>query len=485
MAMWSATMSMCGPSLTEKTIVISAGLQLIGTMLGNSEFAAIFNGARKQELQSKRSKPHFSDGMIASYFALGIANGSTVFEALNMFNDQSEFIIHCLGEEGDDLPSCETVRQRLELLAAHNAQLIPALYDASMKLLRAYGIRPTPMGDGRVVLDFDVTPFNNSKTKKEGVSRTYAGYDGLAPMIVYMGLEGYMIEAELREGKQHSQKGTPELLERVLQRALHLTTDRLLVRMDSGNDSMENMQVMFSRIAMGQAIDFIIKRNLRKETKDMWYNIAINDPNARIETPREGKRVYTGSIVRPIDYIRKDFDSMAPIPDTANVRIVYRVTERTIIAKTNQICLIPELEVETYWAYCDDSDEDVIELYHKHGTMEQFHSELKTDMDVERLPSGKFAANALVLAIAAFVYNLERMIGQQCCEIKEVPVKQKSFRRRLRSVLLYIIHLPAAIVHHARTIQVKVSTSCSWSRAYLKLWERFMKADRFTRPVTV
>ena len=68
-------------------------------------------------------------------------------------------------------------------------------------------------------------------------------------------------------------------------------------------------------------------------------------------------------------------------------------------------------------------------------------------MDVERLPSGKFAANALVLAIAAFRYNLERMIGQQCYEIKEVPVKQKSFHRRIHSVLLYIIRLPAAIVH--------------------------------------
>ena len=52
--------------------------------------------------------------------------------------------------------------------------------------------------------------------------------------------------------------------------------------------------------------------------------------------------------------------------------------------------------------------ETVIELYHAHGTSEQFHSELssrrrirlsggKSDMDVERLPSGKFATNATIL----------------------------------------------------------------------------------------
>ena len=30
-----------------------------------------------------------------------------------------------------------------------------------------------------------------------------------------------------------------------------------------------------------------------------------------------------------------------------------------------------------------------------HGTSEQFHSEFKTDLDIEQLPSGKFATNAL------------------------------------------------------------------------------------------
>jgi hypothetical protein len=38
-----------------------------------------------------------------------------------------------------------------------------------------------------VPLDIDVSPFDNSKTKKEGVSRTYKGYDGFAPIFAYLG----------------------------------------------------------------------------------------------------------------------------------------------------------------------------------------------------------------------------------------------------------------------------------------------------------
>ncbi len=485
MAIWLGTKSMCSPEMTALDIVNNGGLELVGNMLLNSGFSMVFDRAWKQELKGKRSMPRFSDSMLAMVYALCIANGSMIFDSANQFTDEAEFICHCLGLKKIDLPSAVTIRQRLDLLGAHHAQLIPELADASIRLLRAYDMLPTGLPDGRIPLDFDVTPIDNSKTKKQGVSRTYKGFDGFAPMMVYIGLEGYLIEAELREGKHHSQKDTPQLLDRVLQRALCLTTNRLLVRMDSGNDAVDNLKVMLSRIAMGQDIDFIIKRNLRKETAESWFSTAIKDPNVKIENPRDGKRVFTGSVMWPIKYTRVDPDSMLPFDDTTSVRVVYRVTERTIIAKTQQICMIPQLEVETYWCNTQDSNEDIIELYHKHGTMEQFHSELKTDMDVERLPSAKFDTNAIVLGISMFVYNIERMLGQECCAVPGTPVKQKSFRRRLRSVLLNIILIPVLIVHHARNLQLKISASCAWASVYLHLWNRFAKADRFTRPSVV
>ncbi len=43
------------------------------------------------------------------------------------------------------------------------------------------------------------------------------------------------------------------------------------------------------------------------------------------------------------------------------------------------------------------SPAEVIRLYQDHGTHEQFHSKFKTDLDLERLPSGKFATNDCVL----------------------------------------------------------------------------------------
>jgi hypothetical protein len=57
----------------------------------------------------------------------------------------------------------------------------------------------------------DVSPFDNSKTQKEGVPRTYKGVDGFVSIFAYLGSEGYLVDLELREGKQHCQKNTPNL----------------------------------------------------------------------------------------------------------------------------------------------------------------------------------------------------------------------------------------------------------------------------------
>ena len=45
-----------------------------------------------------------------------------------------------------------------------------------------------------------VSPFDNSKTKKEGVSRTYKGVTVHALIFAYLGREGYQVNVEFREG---------------------------------------------------------------------------------------------------------------------------------------------------------------------------------------------------------------------------------------------------------------------------------------------
>ena len=97
-------------------------------------------------------------------------------------------------------------------------------------------------------------------------------------------------------------------------------------------------------------------------------------------------------------------------------------------------------------------------LYHAHGTSEQFHSEIKTDLDLERLPSGKFATNAIVLALGVFAYNLLRIISQESLKNNDYPpTAHKVKRRRVRTVIDRYISLAVKFVRHARAVFVKLN----------------------------
>ena len=85
----------------------------------------------------------------------------------------------------------------------------------------------------------------------------YKGVDGFAPIFAYLGAEGYLVNLEFREGKQHCQKNTPGFISDTLDYARKITDQPILMRLDSGNDSKDNFPDE-SR----PNVHFIIKRNL-------------------------------------------------------------------------------------------------------------------------------------------------------------------------------------------------------------------------------
>jgi len=85
--------------------------------------------------------------------------------------------------------------------------------NASIQLIANHAIQTLCYQD-YIPLDADVSPMDNSGSHKEGVSRTYKDYDGFAPMFIYVGAEGYLLNLEFREGKTHCQNGTSEFLRR-------------------------------------------------------------------------------------------------------------------------------------------------------------------------------------------------------------------------------------------------------------------------------
>ena len=150
------------------------------------------------------------------------------------------------------------------------------------------------------------------------------------------------------------------------------------------------------------------------------------------------------------------------------------ITERAC-DHDGQYYIIPKVECDMYSVNVDFRDEEIIELYHRHGEMEQYHSEIKTDLGAEQLPSGKFKTNELVLELIQLAYNMLRMTGQASLQLDGIPMKRPVKRRRLRTVLEHIIMTPAVVTKHARKTGVDLGRSNPWRNAVAQLWERFHK----------
>ncbi len=393
--------------LSNERLITPSGLTLVGQVLGKSDLVKKANRMRTD----KRSQPQIKNGDILLTEIGLLTLGKTDFDNVNEFHSDKEFYSLALGIE-NDVPSESTLRNRLDLIGqSMNSQIL----EGNVSLLKECKIQPSALPCGYIPVDIDVTPFDNSGSHKQGVSRTYKNFDGYAPIMAYIGTEGYLCNTELREGKQHCQSGTPKFLKDTIVAAKQITDKPLLFRMDSGNDALENMLLLHWN---DEHLKFLIKHNFRRENR-LTIAEELKKQCQNIHCSRDGKTVFIGSTWRNI--------STECANDFA-IRMVYEITERTTTAE-GQVLLEPETEINMYWTSLGVSDEEVIALYHDHATCEQYHSEIKSDMGIERMPSGKFDTNALILKLTMIAYNILRIILSSVSIYTVVRIKTLEIKR--------------------------------------------------------
>lgn len=96
-----------------------------------------------------------------------------------------------------------------------------------------------------------------------------------------------------------------------------------------------------------------------------------------------------------------------------------------------------------------------MDLYHTHDESEQYHSEIKTDMDVERLPSGKFESNKLGFELTLIAYNILRIIGQESLKKHDAPERKMVRHHRIQTIISNLMQI-AGHLQHASLILINV-----------------------------
>jgi Transposase DDE domain group 1 len=399
--------------------------------------------------------------IVRSYLGL-LVQGKSDFDAIENFRGDA-FFKQALGIEL--LPSSPTLRQRMDARASELFGFTTPLIESLLGGARPdYGVLPC----GWLPLDVDTFAMDNGGTAKDGVGRTYAGVDGYCPLATYLGSHGFCLELALRPGVQHSALETQYNFERVIPLAQRLSAAGpnrpILARLDSGFDAMDLMREIEACNKPGLVkVDWLIKWNPRATNVAALAERLDAEPATRWEHPRAGKRVTLWEEEVKIEGVKRP------------IRRVLRLIERTIDAK-GQMLIEPKLTLEGWTTSLRAKPFDaktIIALYADHGTHEQFHSEFKTDLDLERLPSGKFDTNFLVCELAALAMNILRLMGQSTLLGPDAPVRHKAKRRRLKTVMQELIYRAGRLIEHGRRIVLGLGANDRAAKVFLRSYAQF------------
>jgi len=441
---------------TDEIISNNTGLVLVNNIINLTNFKQNINDKTHIKVQSREIS---NKDIFMTYIGI-LAQGKTEFERADEYRN-NKYFKHTL--EIEKSPSSSILRQRFNAIGDIESNLndMKKIIDqTNLEILQNKNVLLTPCHKNYVPLDIDVTPMDNSGSKKEGVSYTYKEFEGFAPIMAYIGTEGYLMKCELREGKANGQCAkTVPFFKNTIELAKQATQATILVRTDCGHDCCDNVLVFTEK-----QVEFLMKKKNTVADKPEFYFNKAQKEGRRKET-REGKERYLYSYEK-IYVCKREDKTTINIP----VRIVVDAIKRT--SKVDgQVLLIPEYECKRYVTSLQEpTEEEIIDLYHSHATSEQFHSEIKTDMDIERLPSGKFSTNEIVLGLGGMVYNILRLIGQINCKL-ETSKKRAVERKRIKTVIKDMIMLASKLVKHARKKVIKIYKEEFQINIFRKIYE--------------
>lgn len=279
---------------------------------------------------------------------------------------------------------------------------------------------------------------------KQGAAFGYTKVRGYHPQFATCAQTGMVLFSRLRGGSAGSARGVKSFLTETVSRVRNAgATGQLTVRADSA---------FYSKAVLHTAVKF-----------DVRFSVTVRQDN-RI---RAAIDAIDESAWQPIPYwLSTPEVSGADVAETtytafsggANkdaiaVRLIVRRVRPT---PGSQLALFTTWD---YHAFVTNRDGDFLELeadHRRHAIVEQRIAELKS-AGLAHMPSGKFDANAVWLALTVMAHNLGRAIGHLAgAELDTATIA--TLRRKVFTV-------PGRLISSARRLTVKLPESWPWATA--------------------
>jgi hypothetical protein len=182
-----------------------------------------------------------------------------------------------------------------------------------------------------------------------------------------------------------------------------------------------------------------------------------------VRKDQDGNEIQVRRIVR----VKKRLLVLEP-PKPKRRRKAKNAQKEPVVQQKPLIAPWPIFEMGSSWSTkLELPAPEIARLYEDHGTSEQYHSEMKSELDLERLPSGKFNTNTLVFQMGCLAYNVLRVLGISGKAV--FRYRHPTQRKRLKTIIQELILVPARILHGSNQVKLDLGKAHPGKAAIMAL----------------
>jgi len=288
-----------------------------------------------------------------------------------------------------------------------------------------------------IVFDLDSTNFETHGEQYGSNYNSHYGSNGYHPLLMFDGLTGDLIKAELRSGNVYTSRQVVRFIGPVLKR--YLKSYPYMTR--------------FIRADSGFAVPALYEIAEQLET---FYAIRLKANSTLYKLATE--------LTEKMEKLcKRDLFSYHVIYGEFMYKASSWKTERRVVVKIEK----PEGKMLSNYTFIVTNmslfPEDVVKFYCNRGTMENFIKEGKLGLSFDKMSSTDFIANANKLQEMVLAYNFNNWFRRLC--INKTTMKSMT----IETIRMKFIKVAAKIVKGGRYLKFRLCSSYPYKQMFLKI----------------
>jgi hypothetical protein len=331
------------------------------------------------------------------------------------------------------------------------------------------------------VIDVDGTIAATLGECKQGMSMSYKGIWGYAPLITSLANTKEVLYLVNRPGNVASHQGSAEWIDRSID-LVKPHAKSVFVRGDTDFaltkhfDRWTDARVKF---LFGIDASPCLVAEAQALHEAHWRGLGRAERQIKTE-PRERPENVKEQIVREKGYLNQRLESeqvaefrYRPGACDRDYRVV--VLRKNISVERGEDFLFPEIKYFFYITNREDlAIEEVVQQANERCNQENVIEQLKNGVNAMRMPVDNLLSNWAYMVMASLAWNLKAWFGLL---MPDAERGRQIVRMEFRSFMAAIIQIPAQIVRTARRIIYRVMGYNGWLKDFFATWERLRRME--------